>query len=77
MNLIMLLLNIYMWILIARVAISWLRLDYRNPFVSAVYSMTEPVLAPIRRALPTTGGFDFSPLVVFFAIYFIKRLLFY
>ncbi|MFC1492911.1 YggT family protein [candidate division KSB1 bacterium] len=76
MNIFLLLLDLYMLVLVARVAISWLRLDSRNPIVSAVYSITEPVLAPIRRMLPVSGGLDFSPLIVFFAIYLIKRWFF-
>ncbi len=77
MNIIVLLLDLYMLVLVARVAISWLNLDYRNPIVNAIYSITEPVLAPIRKMIPVSGGLDLSPLVVFFAIYLIKRMFFF
>jgi YggT family protein len=33
--------------------------------VRAIYDLTEPVLAPIRRLLPPMAGLDFSPLIVF------------
>lgn len=38
----------------------------------AVASITEPVLAPIRRMLPSMGGFDFSPLVVLVILWIIR-----
>lgn len=47
----------------------WDRLD------RLVYSMTEPVLGPIRRALPTFGGFDFSPLVAWFLLGLVRELI--
>ena len=69
-------LQIYSWIVIARVVISWVNADPYNPIVRAIYSMTEPVLYRIRRALPVFGGgIDFSPIVVFIAIMFLQNFL--
>lgn len=69
-------LQIYSWIVIARVVISWVNADPYNPIVRAIYSMTEPVLYRIRRALPVYGGgIDFSPIVVFIAIMFLQTFL--
>jgi YggT family protein len=65
----------YMWVLIARVVISWVNADPYNPIVRAILSVTEPVLYRIRRALPVGGGIDFSPLVVFAGIYFLQIFL--
>ncbi len=63
----------YMWIVIARVVISWVNADPYNPIVRAIVSVTEPVLYRIRRALPVfAGGIDFSPLVVFVGIIFVQ-----
>ncbi len=45
---------IYQWILIARMIISWVSADPRNPIVSFVYSATEPLMRMIRRRLPTS-----------------------
>ncbi len=36
-----------------------------NPFISVVYSLTEPLMAPARRIIPLMGGIDLSPIVVF------------
>jgi len=67
------LLTIYMWIIIARALVSWVNPDPHNPIVRFLYSATEPVLYRLRRALPLyAGGIDFSPIIVFVAIYFLE-----
>jgi len=66
----------YMWVLIARIVISWVNADPYNPIVRAIISGTEPLLYRIRRSLPVYGGgIDFSPLVVFAGIYFLQIFL--
>jgi YggT family protein len=66
----------YMWVLIARVIVSWLGADYNNPIVRFLYAATEPVLRPVRRRLPVfAGGFDLSPIAVWLALLFLKRFL--
>lgn len=61
--------------LIARVLLSWLPgLDLRNPIVRLLDDLTEPILAPIRGILPSTGGIDFSPLVAFLVLSVVERL---
>jgi YggT family protein len=82
LELIFLLLDIYKWVIIAAALITWVSPDPRNPIVMILRQITEPVLAPARRLLPTwkTGGLDFSPLIVIFAIQLVEwalpRLLF-
>lgn len=69
-------LQIYSWIIIARVVISWVNADPYNPIVRAIYSVTEPVLSRIRQSLPVFGGgIDFSPIVVFMGILFLQSFL--
>ena len=75
--------NLYMYLLIASVILSWLIafnvVNTRNQFVSAVaeflYRITEPVLGPIRRRLPNLGGLDISPIIVFFLLWLIQLYL--
>jgi YggT family protein len=69
------LLDLYSLVLLASVLLSWVDLSPDNAFVRVVRQLTEPVLAPIRRVLPTAGGFDFSALVVIVAIRLLQRLL--
>ena len=65
----------YMWILIGRIIISWVNVDYDNPIVRFLYAATEPVLEPVRRRLPVFAGFDLSPIVVWLAVIFLQRFL--
>ena len=73
-------LEIYKWILIAAVIVSWLTafnvINVHNNFVRSLLrillALTEPVLAPIRRILPPMGGLDLSPIVVFVLIWFLQ-----
>jgi YggT family protein len=74
LDLIFLLLDIYKWVIIAAALITWVSPDPRNPIVMILRRITEPVLAPARRLLPPwkTGGLDFSPLIVIFAIQLVE-----
>ena len=66
-------LTLYMWIIIAGAVLSWVHPDPYNPIVRFIHNVTEPVLYRIRRSLPVSfSGIDFSPLVVIFAIMFLK-----
>ena len=63
-----------LWLLIlARVILSWVDPSGRGRFASIVFSATEPILAPIRRALPRSGMFDWSPMVVLIVLGLIMR----
>ncbi len=66
-------LSIYMWIIIIRALISWVSADPYNPVVRFLYQVTEPVLYRIRRFIPSVGGLDFSPIIAFFIIIFIRK----
>lgn len=69
-------LNIYMYIMIARALISWVNPDPYNPIVQFLRMTTDPVLRFLRRFIPPIGGsIDFSPVIVIFIIYFITELL--
>jgi YggT family protein len=66
-------LQIYLWIIIIRIILSWVSPDPYNPLVKAVYNVTEPVLGRIRRHLPVSfGGLDLSPIIVFMIIEFLQ-----
>ncbi|NCO53038.1 MAG: YggT family protein [Deltaproteobacteria bacterium] len=68
--------NIYMFIVIARALISWVSPDPYNPIVRFLHSATDPVLYRLRRLLPfSTGGIDFSPMILIFLLYLVQGLL--
>jgi len=65
-------LTIYMWIIIIAALISWVNPDPYNPIVRFLYSVTDPVLSPIRRRIGIMIGIDISPLIAILIIMFIK-----
>jgi len=68
------LIDIYMLILIVRIIMSWIPHDRSHPIVQLIYRATDPVLLPARRIIPPIGGtLDISPILVFFALEFLKR----
>ncbi len=69
-------LQLFMWIVVIRAFISWVNPDPYNPIVQFLNKVTEPVLFPIRKALPMSGlGIDFSPIIVFLIIIFMQTFL--
>ena len=71
MSLIHSLLNLYLIVLFARAVLSWFPLSPGSPLApvaSFLFTITEPILAPVRRIIPPMGGFDISFIVVFLAI---------
>jgi YggT family protein len=69
------LLDIYSVILFVSVILSWTGLAYDYPIMRVARALTEPLLAPIRRVLPTMGGIDFSPMLLIVLINVLRRLL--
>ncbi|MBT4510872.1 MAG: YggT family protein [Chloroflexi bacterium] len=66
--------TIYGYMLLARIVISWFNVDYRQPWVQLLVRVTDPFLQPFRALIPVFGGIDFSPIVAFFVLSMIKRL---
>jgi YggT family protein len=74
--------DIYIWLLIASVVLSWLVafniINTRNRLVYMVgdflHRLTEPLLRPIRGLLPSMGGLDISPVILILALYFVRDL---
>jgi YggT family protein len=66
-------LNFMLFLIIARVIVSWVNADPSNWIVRVIVSTTDPLLIPIRRKLPLAfGGLDFSPIVVMLLIYILQ-----
>ena len=68
-------LYIYLFIIIVQVIISWINPDAYNPITMIMYQLSEPILRPVRRIIPSAGGFDFSPLIVLVIINLLMILL--
>ena len=73
-GLVQLLFDLYIIVLLARVLLSWVQVDPRNPVVNLIHQLTEPLLAPIRRMLPQSGSVDFSPMVAFIVVLIAEQI---
>jgi YggT family protein len=67
------------WAILIRVLLSWLpmaniRIDPYNPAIRLLYSITDPILEPLRR-FTTIGMIDLSPLVALLLLDFIRQIL--
>ena len=58
-----------------RVILSWVPMRLPWGLGEFVWSISEPILSPIRRALPFMGGIDFSPIIAIVGIQFVASLL--
>ena len=61
-------------VVLGRVLMSWIDPRLERPISRVLYRWTEPVLAPVRRALPPTGSLDLSPLVVLLGLGILMRV---
>jgi YggT family protein len=83
LDVILLALDLYTYVVIAAVILSWLIAfnvvntsnSVVRAIVTAVNALTEPVLRPIRQFLPSFGGLDISPIVLFLIIFLIQRII--
>ena len=73
-NFVRLLATVVWLLLIARVLISWTNPTGGGGLTAFIYQATEPILAPIRRVLPPTGGIDWSPLVAMLLVGVVVRV---
>lgn len=69
------LLMTYFFLIIASVILSWVGARMRHPVVPLVYQLTEPVLRPFRKIIPSIAGIDLSPLFALIAIRFLLLLI--
>ncbi len=85
LDLVILVLNMYTYIIIGSAIFSWLFafgvINANNQFVSMVgnflHQATEPLLRPIRRMMPNLGNIDISPIVLLLGIFLLQRIIFH
>jgi len=70
-------LMLYIWIVIFRAVLSWVRVPALYTVSVILYYLTEPVLRPVRRFAPPQrmGGIDISPMIVILLILFVDSFL--
>ncbi len=85
LDIVLILLDLYWWVAIIMIIMSWLFtfniINAGNQLVDVIWrivtALTEPVLRPIRQIMPNMGGIDFSPIILFLAIIFIRSVIIY
>lgn len=83
LDVILLVLQLYVWLLVASAILSWLIafnvVNTRNQVVATIadflWRITEPVLRPIRSFMPNLGGIDISPVILILIIFFIQSVI--
>jgi len=66
--------EIYSWLLIIRILLTWLPVDAYNPAVRFIARVTDPYLRLFRGILPPLGMLDLSPILAFFLLSLARRL---
>jgi YggT family protein len=61
-------------LLIARALLSWFDPGMRSSVGKILVDITEPILGPIRRMIPSAGGLDFSPIIAIILLQFVERI---
>ena len=61
--------------ILARVLLSWVRVSPYHPAVEFLYRITEPILGPLRRAIPAVGMVDISPIIAMILLQIIQQVL--
>ncbi len=82
-ELFLLVIDIYKWVVIGQAVMSWLVafgvINTYNRFVAQLgemlFRLTEPALRPIRNLLPNLGGVDISPIILLLLLWFMQRLI--
>lgn len=59
----------------ARSILTWFPIDRDGPVVQALNAITDPILDPLRRVLPTIGALDLSPMVAIIVLFTLSRFL--
>ena len=67
------LIDIYSIVVFMEVILSWLQ-PANNSVSNFIHTLTEPLLKPIRKALPETGGLDFSPMVLLIGLQILRNI---
>ncbi len=74
-GLINLVLTLLTFAIIGRALLSWFDPGMRSSVGRFLYEVTEPIIAPIRRVVPSMGMFDISPIIALFLIQALQRML--
>jgi YggT family protein len=85
LDIVLVALQLYTYVIIASAVLSWLIafsvVNIRNDFVRSIWTLTnnltEPLLNPIRRMLPSLGAVDISPVILLLLVMLVQRVIAY
>lgn len=63
------------FVVLGRVLVSWVDPAGSGRIARILIEMSEPILGPVRRILPSTAGIDFSPIVVMILLQVLRSFL--
>ena len=66
--------TVLIWLIIGRCILSFVSHNPYQPIIKFVYDITEPIMSPFRRLLPSAGGIDFSPILAILALSLVQNL---
>lgn len=67
--------NVIYFLLVVRIVLSWFAVDPYNDVVQILYRITDPILAPFRRLPLHIGMVDFSPIIAFVVLVFLRNFI--
>lgn len=67
--------RIYIWVIIISVLLSYFMRDPYHPVRQGIDNLVRPLLDPIRRIMPATGMFDFSPIILILLVQVVANML--
>jgi YggT family protein len=68
------LLKLYFWSLLVMIVASWIAPGSTNPALTLINQITEPLMKPFRSILPSMGGLDLSPILVFLVLQILEKV---
>ncbi len=68
-------LNLLMILLVARALMSWFDPGFQTTVGRFIFSLTEPIVAPVRQVMPPTGMLDLSIMVTMLLIIILRQLI--
>jgi YggT family protein len=66
------LLQLALFVVLARLLLQWTRADFRNPISQAIVRITNPVILPLRSVLPPIGKVDTASVVAVILAAFVE-----
>jgi len=67
--------NILYFLLVIRIVLSWFDVNPYNDIVRIIFGITDTILAPFKRLPLQVGAIDFSPIVAFFVLWFLRNFI--